>query len=162
MDKWKRALWLLGILIAAALIGLPVARAFITLISKRPDDLGVQDGQLKPCPSSPNCVSSQSEDETHSIAPIPYTVSTDEAQRRILDIIRGMERSHVVTAQETYIHAEFTTPGFHYIDDVEFYFDEEAGLIHFRSAARLPYYDFNVNRERMEQIRHAFENADDS
>jgi uncharacterized protein (DUF1499 family) len=96
------------------------------------------------------------------MAPIPYTASTDEAQRRILDIIRGMERSHVVTAQETYIHAEFTTPGFHYTDDVEFYFDEEAGLIHFRSAARLPYYDFNVNRERMEQIRHAFENADDS
>jgi uncharacterized protein (DUF1499 family) len=89
--------------------------------------------------------------------PIPYTTSTAEARERVLRIIRGMERSHVVVAEDTYIHAEFTTPGFHYTDDVEFYFDEQAGLIHFRSAARLPYYDFNVNRDRMARIRRAFE-----
>ena len=35
-----------------------------------------------------------------------------------------------------------------------------AGVIHFRSAARLPYWDWNVNRKRMEAIRSAFEPND--
>jgi uncharacterized protein (DUF1499 family) len=49
--------------------------------------------------------------------------------------------------------------GIGYVDDVEFYLDQEARLIHFRSSARLPYYDWQVNRKRMEEIRAAFEAA---
>ena len=45
------------------------------------------------------------------------------------------------------------------MDDVELYFDQEAQLIHFRSSARLPYWDWGVNRKRMEEIRAAFESA---
>jgi uncharacterized protein (DUF1499 family) len=39
---------------------------------------------------------------------------------------------------------------------MEVYFDEEAGLIHFRSAARLGQGDGGVNRRRMEQIQAAY------
>ena len=46
-----------------------------------------------------------------------------------------------------------------YVDDVEFTFDETAQVIHFRSSSRLPYWDWGVNRERMEEIRAAFEAA---
>jgi uncharacterized protein (DUF1499 family) len=157
MLKWRSIVLLLAIVAAAVLLGRPALRGIVALISKRPSNLGVREGKLAPCPASPNCVSTQSEDETHGIAPLPYTTSTAEAKERLLRVIRSMERSTIITDEPDYIYAEFRTPGLRYIDDVEFYFDEAAGVIHFRSAARLPYYDFKVNRKRMESIRRAFE-----
>ena len=34
---------------------------------KRPENLGVKDGRLARCPSSPNCVSSDAERESHRV-----------------------------------------------------------------------------------------------
>ena len=157
MKTWKKVLIILIAAAAAVGLGIPLLRALVDLISPRPDNLGVRDGELAPCPSYPNCVSSQADDETHAIEPIPYTGSTEAARRRILDIVNSMERSQVIAVEPNYVYVEFRTPGLRYTDDVEFYFDEEAQLIHFRSAARLPYYDFNVNRDRMETIRSKFQ-----
>jgi uncharacterized protein (DUF1499 family) len=39
----------------------------------RPNNLGVKDGRLATCPSSPNCVSSQSTDSRHQIAQLSVT-----------------------------------------------------------------------------------------
>jgi uncharacterized protein (DUF1499 family) len=39
------------------------------------------------------------------------------------------------------------------VDDVEFVFDDESKTIHFRSASRIGYGDYGVNRDRMEAIR---------
>ena len=38
-------------------------------------------------------------------------------------------------------------------DDIEFLIDESAKLIHFRSQSRIGGYDWNANRNRMENIR---------
>ena len=59
-------------------------------------------------------------------------------------------------ATPTYVHAELRTMGIGYVDDVERCFDQEAPVIHFRSSARLPYFDWGVNRKRMEEIHTAF------
>ncbi|HEY6084419.1 MAG TPA: DUF1499 domain-containing protein [Nitrospira sp.] len=40
-----------------------------------------------------------------------------------------------------------------FVDDVEFLFDDDTKTIHFRSASRVGYGDFGVNRRRMEEIR---------
>jgi uncharacterized protein (DUF1499 family) len=40
-----------------------------------------------------------------------------------------------------------------FVDDVEIVFDDATKSIHFRSAARTGYYDFGVNRRRMEEVR---------
>jgi uncharacterized protein (DUF1499 family) len=40
-----------------------------------------------------------------------------------------------------------------YVDDVELYYDEGAGLVHVRSASRLGRRDFGVNRNRIEELR---------
>ena len=37
-----------------------------------------------------------------------------------------------------------------FVDDVEFFYDDKAGLIHVRSASRLGRRDFGVNRARVE------------
>jgi len=117
---------------------------------------GLQDGKLRPCPDKPNCVCTQDPSERHRVEPIHYTVSQDEALEKLLRIVRRMDRSTLVAAEPDYIHAEFRSAFFEFVDDVEFLLDDGAKLIHFRSAARTGYYDFNVNRKRMEEIRKLF------
>ena len=58
---------------------------------------------------------------------------------------------------DQFIHVEFTSNIFRFIDDVEFYLTEQ-GVIHFRSASRIGHSDLGVNRRRVEMIRIAFNN----
>ena len=146
--------------VGVAAVGITAILAILARVVKSPANLGVRDGKLAPCPNSPNCVSTQSQDPRHQIDPIPYTTSPAEAKAALLRIVHSMERSKIITDDPTYVHAEFRTQGIGYVDDVEFYFDQEAQVIHFRSSARLPYWDWGVNRKRMEEIRTAFEAAE--
>lgn len=122
-----------------------------------PEGLGVRDGRLAPCPDSPNCVSTQADpaDRQHAIAPIPQTLPAAEAQRRIRELLAAEPRAEILRDEPGYLHAVFRSPTIGFPDDVEFAIDEAAGLIHFRSAARLGRDDLGVNRERMEQLRAA-------
>ncbi len=117
---------------------------------------GLKDGMLRPCPDRPNCVCTQDPAERHRVEPIRYTGSQDEAREKLLMIVRHMAQSTLVKSDPDYIHVEFRSAFFEFVDDVEFLFDDRAKLIHFRSAARTGYYDFNVNRKRMEEIRKRF------
>jgi uncharacterized protein (DUF1499 family) len=119
----------------------------------RPMNLGVNDGKLAPCPASPNCVSSQSKDKEHGIEPLRYTGSATEAMDRLKKIIIGMKRTRIIAETGPYIHAEFTSALFRFVDDVEFFLDERAAVIHVRSASRIGYSDLGVNRKRIETIR---------
>ncbi len=123
-----------------------------------PDNLGVRDGRLAPCPPSPNCVSSQATDDGHRVAPLRYTDSRDAAQARLREIIESSPRARVVTAQPGYLRAEFTSRIPRFVDDVEFWFPREP-LVHVRSASRLGHSDFGVNRARVEEIRSRYEVA---
>jgi len=77
---------------------------------------------------------------------------------RLIDLIQGMKRARIITMKDHYIHAEFTSAFFRFVDDVEFYFDSEAKIIQMRSASRIGYSDFGVNRQRMEKVRSLFNN----
>lgn len=115
---------------------------------KRPNNLGVKDGKLAPCPNSPNCVSSQSQDAQSQIAPLP-PVAIAELKK----IIEGMERTKIIEENDSYLYAEFTSKLMGYVDDVEFYLDRGQNVIHVRSASRLGKSDLGVNRKRVEEIR---------
>ena len=117
---------------------------------------GLKDGRLLPCPDKPNCVCTQDPAERHRIEPIRYDVTQEEAREKLLRVVRHMSQSTLVKADPDYIHVEFRSAFFEFVDDVEFLFDDAAKLIHFRSAARTGYYDFKVNRNRMEEIRKRF------
>ncbi len=119
----------------------------------RPANLGVTQGKLLPCPNSPNCVSSQSTDKRHFIDPFRYEWEQQLARDRLVAVIHGMKRSNIVTVRDDYIHAEFTSAFFRFVDDVEFYFDSDAKTIHMRSASRIGYSDFGVNRKRLDDIK---------
>jgi len=122
----------------------------------RPANLGITDGKLLPCPDSPNCVSSQSKDKRLFIEPVRYEGDQQRARNRLIAVIQGMKRSKIETVRDDYIHAEFTSAVFRFVDDVEFYFDDKTKTIDIRSAARIGYSDFGVNRKRMEEIRSLF------
>lgn len=109
--------------------------------------------KLPPCPDSPNCVSSQSTDEAHYIAPLSYEGDATRARQALLSIIQSMDRANIVTAEDNYIHAEFTSLVFRFVDDVEFYLNADNNTIDVRSASRKGHYDFGVNRKRIEAIR---------
>jgi uncharacterized protein (DUF1499 family) len=59
--------------------------------------------------------------------------------------------------QGNYLHVEMRSLMFRFVDDVEFSLAASAGLIHVRSASRVGYSDFGVNRKRVERIRAAFD-----
>jgi uncharacterized protein (DUF1499 family) len=115
--------------------------------------------KLAPCPTSPNCVSSQNGDESHAIKPISYTSSVESARQNLLSVINSMKRSDVITVEGPYIHATFTSRIFRFVDDVEFLFDDVVKIIHVKSASRVGYFDFGVNRKRVEEIRSRFNEA---
>ena len=60
-------------------------------------------------------------------------------------------------AEERYIHTEFTSAFFRFVDDVEFLLDDGTRTIHVRSASRVGYSDFGVNRRRVEELRSRFD-----
>lgn len=122
---------------------------------KKPDNLGVMEGRLSPCPDSPNCVSSQADDDTHGIAPLPLTVSPAEAMARIVSVLEKTPRVTLVTRTDTYLHAEVRSALFRFVDDLEVHIDEASRTIHFRSASRTGYSDFGVNRKRVERLKNS-------
>ena len=107
---------------------------------------------LAPCPDSPNCVSTKSNDPDRTMAPLPYLTSGRESMDRLVAIVREMKRATIVSATPSYLHVEFRSALFRFVDDVEFALDDLARVIHFRSASRTGYYDFGVNRKRMKEI----------
>jgi len=121
--------------------------------SVRPANLGPHDDKLAPCPSSPNCVSSQSSDDVHRISPLSFSGPAADAMRKLTAIVRTFPRMSVITISDSYLHAEFTSAIFRFVDDLEFLVDDAEKKIHIRSASRIGYSDLGVNRKRIEQIR---------
>jgi len=137
--------------------GTAMASLFGTLLAGHPPaTLGVRDGKLSPCPDRPNCVSSQDTDARHSIAPLAYKETPAAAMARLAEVIRAMPGLTIVEVQPDYIHAEFASNVFGFVDDAEFALTPGVNAIAVRSGARLGYGDFGVNRKRIESIRAAF------
>jgi uncharacterized protein (DUF1499 family) len=144
-------------LIVALSLLLPViALTILSAFATEPNNLGVVDGRLAACPNSPNCVSSQATDNQHKIEAIKFEGSPDDALRQLRTAIAAIPRMKIVKATENYVHAEATSFLFRFSDDVEFFIDREAKVIHFRSASRVGHSDLGANRARMENIRKAF------
>jgi len=90
------------------------------------------------------------------VDPLTYNASLKEAREKLISVISSMKRSKIATAESNYLQVTFTSSLFRFVDDVEFLFDDERKRIDVRSASRTGYYDFNVNRRRVEEIRKRF------
>lgn len=126
-----------------------------------PADLGVKDGRLKPPSNTPNSVTSQAGlhashplAQRAAIAPLAYSGDGRAAMRKLAGVLAGMERTTVVRQEPDYLYAQCQSKLMRFTDDVEFWLDEKAGVIHVRSASRIGHGDRGVNRARVEMIRH--------
>lgn len=137
------------------LAALPIISDFMK--GQRPSNLGVKDGNLSPCPKSPNCVVSQGqEDAEHAIAPLQYEGERNAAMARLVEIVKAMPRTTIVQQTDDYLYTEFTSQLMGFVDDVEFYLPPSESVIHVRSASRLGQSDLGANRQRIEAIRSQF------
>jgi uncharacterized protein (DUF1499 family) len=116
------------------------------------------DGSLAPCDSAPHCVSSMGADRDHAVEPIRYDLTRAAAQQAMTKIVSGMEGAQIVTNQPGYIHATYASSLMGFVDDLELVFPAEK-IIQLRSSSRIGYYDFGVNRKRVETLRKAFSEA---
>ena len=122
----------------------------------RPSYIGVQCGRLAPCPDTPNCVNSQSENPLHYINPIAYNSTPAQALADLKTLIENLDRAKIITITGNYLYAEFTSSFWGFVDDVEFLIAPNAKVIQVRSASRLGKSDLGVNRKRIEMIRTKF------
>jgi uncharacterized protein (DUF1499 family) len=132
-----------------------IVTLFSSLIFSSPAyaTVGLDNGHLSPCPSSPNCVVSQDGDEKHAIDPLTYQGDHTTAKETLLKVLSVVPRTKIIEDTDNYILAESTSRIFKFVDDVEFYFPEAENVIQVRSASRVGESDLGVNRRRIEQIR---------
>lgn len=129
----------------------PLALLLSACSGSPPDNLGVHDGQLAPCPDSPNCVNSQASDARHAIAPLPLKGDVQQTQAQLKQLLGSEARVRLVEEKPGYLRAEFSSKLMRFVDDVEFLIGATA--VDVRSASRLGHSDFDVNRERIEHLR---------
>ncbi len=120
----------------------------------RPDNLGIHFGRLAPLAPTPNGVSSQSANAAHFIEPLRGAGSAAENLARLKELLRRQPRATVIKETDRYLHAEFRSALFRFVDDVEFLIEDE--VIHVRSASRVGKSDLGVNRKRIESLRVRF------
>ena len=116
-------------------------------------NLGVQDGQLAPMPKSPNAVSSQTDDASKKVEPLAMSGDIASTMAKIKQCLMTLGGNKIVSETDNYLHVVFTTKIMRFKDDVEFYIDEAAQQVHFRSASRVGYSDLGANRKRYEAFK---------
>lgn len=154
--------WVLLAVVVLALLPL-VAGQLGWLRGPQPSRLGLTEGKLKPPSKTPNSVSSQADlwpdhpqREYARIPPLPAAAAAggaDAAWARLRRVVEGERGARIVGGEGDYLYAQFTTRWLGFTDDVEFWLDRPAGVIHVRSASRLGRRDFGVNRARIEALR---------
>lgn len=109
--------------------------------------------RLAPCPKTPNCVSSIDPMDEHYVPPLRYTGDKEDAYRKLVALIASGQRARIVVKEANYLRAEFRSAILRFVDDVEFLFSADQAVIDVRSASRVGYSDFGMNRRRIEDIR---------
>ena len=128
----------------------------VTLLScagSVPTGLGIKDDRLATCPSSPNCVCSESSTGQDTIAPLVLSVPPAKAWPVIRNAVTAIPRCQIIQATDNYLHAECRSAIFRFVDDLEIQLRPDEGIAAVRSASRTGYSDMGVNRKRVESLR---------
>jgi uncharacterized protein (DUF1499 family) len=144
-------------------IGLFVILALLLTVlscASNPPKVQLVDGKLRPCPSSPNCVSSESDSASSRIEPLTFQCPPEKAWSALKETIREMG-GKIQEEHDGYLWATFTSKLFRFVDDVEFRMVSSDGMIHVRSGSRVGYSDLGVNRKRVEKLRTIFNQKKD-
>jgi uncharacterized protein (DUF1499 family) len=125
------------------------------MLSKRPPaGLGLVHDKLRVCPpGSRNCVCSEATEAERPIAPFELQIPSERALEAFARLLEKTPRAKLIERKPNYLHAEFTSRIFRFVDDVEFRLDAEARRVQVRSASRVGKGDLGANRKRVEELR---------
>jgi uncharacterized protein (DUF1499 family) len=132
---------------------LAIAVPLLACAGTPPAEPGVDGSRLPPCPSSPNCVSSDATDARHAVAPFVLSAPAPEAWRAALAAVAELPRTTIVAETSDSLHAECRSALFRFVDDLDLQLRAAEGIIAVRSASRVGYGDLGVNRSRVETLR---------
>ena len=118
-------------------------------------DAGLADGKLRSCSAAPHCVSSDAADAAHQIAPLNINGDASAAWSALKAQLGTMPGVAIVDDREGYLHATASSAIMGFMDDFEFVLRAGRNEIAMRSSSRIGFYDFNVNRARLENVRTA-------
>ncbi len=141
------------IIIALVLVTLiAIAFGFIYWQNSQVPELGHQGGQLTPLSDNPNGVSTQTDNAGKAVAPWPFKSDRAASMQAIKNAVAAHGGAEIVREEEDYLRVVFVTPKMRFRDDVEFYLDQTARQVHFRSESRAGKSDMGLNRQRYEQL----------
>lgn len=125
-----------------------------------PANLATPGEALRPCPGTPNCVSTEAADARHAIPAVPFRGTPEAAQAHARRVLLQDPRTRIVLEAPGYLRAEARSRMIRFVDDVEVVVDEPARVLRFRSASRVGRSDLGVNRRRMERFTERFRALD--
>ncbi len=111
--------------------------------------------QFRPCPDTPNCVSSDARDAVHQVAAFDLAADADVVWAGVRAAVRAMSRVRIVAVTNERLHAECHSAVFGFVDDLELELRIKDRQVAVRSAARTGRWDLGVNRRRVERLRTA-------
>lgn len=144
---------MIGYFIISVILLICLAFAVLSITGRKQPALGLVNGQLRPCPATPNCVCSEFDQPGAKISPLRHQLDRQQAMANIQQLLLA-DGAVILTTSENYVHASYTSRVFRFIDDVEI--RGEKGMLHIRSASRAGHSDFGVNRQRVERLRKAW------
>lgn len=115
------------------------------------------DGSLSTCQGGSDCVRSGDPNPDHAIEPLRYAGRSEDARRRLLEIVLRQPRTRVVVSVPNYLHVEVAPSLLGSFDDLEFLFSPVEPRIDIRAARRGGGFDSGANRSRIERIRAGFD-----
>ncbi|MCD7033632.1 DUF1499 domain-containing protein [Metabacillus sp. GX 13764] len=108
---------------------------------------------IEPCPiHKKSCISTIDTDHSHAIPPLKYSISEEKLMRKLTDAVNSTAGSHILRIDDHSLHCQFRTKVMKFTDKAAFVLDREKKLIHFKSESTKGYYDFGVNRKRMNAL----------
>lgn len=142
------------ILIALGTAGILLALFMMGVLSRSGTATGLVEGKLSTCPNSPNCICTEHpEDINHFIKPVEYGSANIKVARSLIRKSIDATGGSMVREKDNYFAATYRSDVFGFVDDLEVRIDEVTKQIHIRSASRIGYSDFGVNKARALQLR---------
>lgn len=128
------------------------------IMSKSGEVPGLLDGRLSKCPTKPNCVNSEyNDDASHYIDPINMAEENTVDSLSILKSIVQDMGGTIKAESDPYLAATFTSTLFRFVDDFEIRIDPVQKVIHLRSASRVGHSDRGVNKMRIELLKQRYQ-----
>ncbi len=116
--------------------------------------LGINQQRLSPCPTADNCVTSNKSDPKHYLPAWAAEQSAKKTKLKLINILQRHPNIKIIFHSKFYIHAQYRSDWFGFVDDLEFLIEEKT--VQIRSASRLGYSDFGANQKHLLTIQESF------